>query len=71
MGFQIRGLTLKFAAEISGLNLANPVKEQDKSSLKKALCNFAVLVICGQEALTKARMMEFASLIGHHRRCRL
>jgi taurine dioxygenase len=63
MRLTVTPIRQNFAAEISGLDLSNPVSAAEKQSLNELLAQYAVLVFRGQ-SLTPPQFMAAAEIFG-------
>ena len=64
MDAQIDPLHHAFAAEIVGLDIAEPVMDEDRDLVKDAMAQYAVVAIGGQMRAADADQLRFAHAFG-------
>jgi alpha-ketoglutarate-dependent 2,4-dichlorophenoxyacetate dioxygenase len=63
VSISVQPITPSFVAEISGIDLAQPLKPNDRDAIEDAINRYAVVVFRGQ-ALTDDQQIEFSSQLG-------
>jgi alpha-ketoglutarate-dependent 2,4-dichlorophenoxyacetate dioxygenase len=63
VGITVTPITASFVAEISGIDLAQPLKPLDRDAIENAINRYAVVVFRGQK-LTDDQQIEFAGHFG-------
>lgn len=63
MSLQLKALHPVFAAEASGIDLTQPITDEDRRAINAAMDQYAVLVWRGQQ-LTQAHQVQFATAFG-------
>ena len=63
MSIQIRRLSHAIGAEISGVNIQEPLDDKSRSEIYSAFLEYCVLVFRGQ-SLTRAQYVEFSRCFG-------
>lgn len=64
MGFEIRPITPEFAAEVSDLDLRQPLSDEDVTAIHAGMDKHAVMVIHGQHQLTNDQQVAFTKQLG-------
>ena len=63
MGITVTPITQSFVAEISGIDLAQPLKPADRDAIEDAINRYAVVAFHDQK-LTDDQQIDFAAQLG-------